>query len=192
MLDPMQKFGLWKEKANEHSPLLEKNAVCVSTIDADGYPVGRFVDLKDFDDSGFIFCTALNSPKGKQISANPKVSITVWWDHVGYQIRIQGTANQISSELAAEYWSTRSRDAKLTTLCSNQSVAQSSQTEVADRLAELRLINDNKEIPKPKTWGGYKVIPQSVEFLEFQNNRLHVRELYKKRSGEWERFYLQP
>ena len=111
---------------------------------------------------------------------------------MGYQIRIQGTANQISSELAAEYWSARSRDAKLTSLCSDQSVTQSSQSEVADRLAELRLNYDNKEIPKPKTWGGYKVIPRSIEFLEFQNNRLHVRELYKKRSGEWERFYLQP
>ena len=118
--------------------------------------------------------------------------MTVWWDHVGYQIRILGTANQISSELAVEYWSARSRDAKLTTLCSEQSVAQSSQTEVADRLAGLKLYFANKEIPKPKMWGGYKVVPQSVEFLEFQNNRLHVRELYKKRSGEWERFYLQP
>ena len=192
MLDPMKKFRLWKEIANENSPLSKKNAVCVSTIDADGYPVGRFVDLKDHDDTGFIFCTVLNSPKGKQISANPKVSITVWWDHVGYQIRILGTATQISSELAAEYWSTRSRDAKLTTLCSDQSVAQSNQTELADRLADLNLYFDNKEIPKPKTWGGYKVIPQSVEFLEFQDNRLHIRELYKKRFGEWESCFLQP
>ncbi len=192
MLDPIQKYSRWKEKANKSSPLSQKNAVCISTIDFDGYPTGRFADLKDFDETGFIICTSLNSPKGKQIAANSKVSITVWWDHVGYQIRINGIAKQIPGNLATQYWCARSRDAQLATISSNQSEKQSDHIKVTSRLASLRLNFHKKELTKPKSWGGFKITPQSMEFLEFQDNRLHIRELYKKRSGGWQRFFLQP
>ena len=84
MDNPVSKFRNWWQKALYDSPLKQKSAVCVSTVNEDGFPVGRFVDLKSVGEDGFVFCTYLHSAKGKHIAHTPKVSMTVWWDHVGY------------------------------------------------------------------------------------------------------------
>ncbi len=98
----------------------QKNAVCVSTIDEMGFPSGRFVDLKSVNDSGFVFCTYIDSVKGKEILRNPKVAMTVWWDHVGYQVRVVGVAEPIDETEADSYWTSRSRSAQLTTTAFEQ------------------------------------------------------------------------
>lgn len=193
MEDPIIKFKRWWNDALTENPLHQKSAVCLSTITKDGYPTGRFVDLKDVDDNGFIFCTTLDSPKGKQIENHSKVALTIWWDHVGYQVRITGNAVIISESDSEKFWMKRSREAQLATTACNQSRLLKSDEELAAELEKIRSEFYGQAIPKPGNWGGYQVKPVSIEFLKFAKNRLHKRELFKRqRNGVWSMTRLQP
>ena len=96
MDNPIVKFESWWQEALADSPLNQKSAVCVSTVDANGFPAGRFVDLKSVSENGFVFCTYFDSAKGKHIARNPNISMAAWWDHVGYQVRVVGIAEVIA------------------------------------------------------------------------------------------------
>ncbi|MBU2972530.1 pyridoxal 5'-phosphate synthase [Pseudoalteromonas sp. C2R02] len=189
---PITKFNVIWKKALQDSPLKQKSAVCISTIDANGFPQSRFVDLKSADNNGFIFCTYLDSNKGKEIQDNPKVSLTIWWDHIGMQIRIAGQAEKISEQLSTEFWYTRSRDAKLTTTSFNQSQPLSCESELDTRFELIKQQMQNQEVPKPDNWGGYVIKPLSIEFLTFKESRLHLRELYQSKNEQWQKSLLQP
>jgi len=189
---PFSKFNCIWQHALVDSPLNQKSAACISTIDADGFPQSRYVDLKSADENGFIFCTYLDSNKGKDIQHNPKVSLTIWWDHIGMQIRIVGEAEKISEQLAIEFWHTRSRDAQLTTTSFNQSQALSCESELDTRFELIKQKMQGHEIPKPDNWGGYVIIPLSIEFLTFKESRLHLRELYQSKNEQWQKSLLQP
>ncbi|MCH8552184.1 MAG: pyridoxamine 5'-phosphate oxidase [Natronospirillum sp.] len=193
MEHPISKFKKWWQAALNDSPLKQKSAVCVSTIDQDGFPSGRFVDLKTVDEEGFTFCSYLDSEKGVHISANPKVALTLWWDHVGYQVRVKGVAEPISEEEAISHWRTRSREAQLTTLCSRQSQELKSSEALHEQLAEAETRYQGTEVPKPANWGGFRIRPDSIEFLTFSDDRLHKRELYDREdAGTWRMKLLQP
>ena len=189
---PITKFNVIWQKALENSPLIQKSAVCISTIDANGFPQSRFVDLKSADNNGFIFCTYLDSNKGKEIQDNPKVSLTIWWDHIGMQIRVVGEAENISEQLSTEFWHTRSRDAKLTTTSFNQSQELFCESELNTRFELIKQQMKNKEVQKPDNWGGYAIKPLSIEFLTFKESRLHLRELYQSQNAQWQKSLLQP
>ena len=192
MHDPIARFKKWWEHALSNSPLKQKSAVCVSTIDADGFPTGRFVDLKAVDASGFTFCTYLDSNKGDDIRRNPKVALTIWWDHVGYQLRVVGTASQLNDTLALEYWDTRTRDAQITTSCFEQSSALEAESHLLLKFEKTKAAFSQSPIPKPASWGGYLVAPVSIEFLTFKQSRLHLRELYEVDGDGWKKSLLQP
>ncbi|MEL6379002.1 MAG: pyridoxamine 5'-phosphate oxidase family protein, partial [Pseudomonadota bacterium] len=136
--NPIAKFQHWWQLAIVDTPLKHKNPVCVSTIDRDGYPNGRFVDLKTASDTGFVFCTDLDSSKGIELAENPKIALTIWWDHVGFQIRIKGTAKTINKREADNFWSTRLRDAKITTSSFQQSQLLANLNELSESLKPLR------------------------------------------------------
>lgn len=192
MINPITKFHNWQDKALKNSPLNQKIAACLSTINENGFPSGRFVDLKKVDDGGFTFCTSLNSVKAREIEANPKVGMTVWWDHVGYQVRIIGNAATIAEEEATSHWQNRSREAQLTSLSSNQSKKLNQPEDLRERFDELYAKFRGEPIPKPSSWGGFRIQPTSIEFLTFKDNRLHLRELYEMQNGEWQKTLLQP
>lgn len=193
MENPITKFESWWKNALVDTPLQQKSAVCVSTIDSDGFPSGRFVDLKGVDERGFTFCTDLDSEKGLHIALNPRVALTIWWDHVGYQVRVRGTADPISEKQAREYWNARTRDAQLTTCCSKQSKVLDSFEVLRAQLAEEKSRYHGLNVPKPDSWGGYRVRPTSIEFLAFSNTRLHKRELFETSEiGVWRMTLLQP
>ncbi|MEH6501970.1 MAG: pyridoxal 5'-phosphate synthase [Pseudoalteromonas distincta] len=192
MDSPLDRFQQWWNEALRDTPLQQKNAVCVSTIDEMGFPSGRFVDLKSVNDSGFVFCTYIDSVKGKEILRNPKVAMTVWWDHVGYQVRVVGVAEPIDEAEADSYWTRRSRSAQLTTTAFEQSQLQASEEELDVKVKEASVQFDGAEIPRPSNWGGFIVKPLSVEFLSFRQSRLHLRELYKQEDKMWVKRLLQP
>ena len=121
MDNPISKFKVWWQEALSDSSLNQKSAVCISTIDENGFPSGRFVELKEVSDEGFVFCSYLDFAKGKQISHNPKSAMTFWWDHVGYQVRVIGHAEEITEVEAGRFWETRTRSAQLTTTAFEQS-----------------------------------------------------------------------
>jgi pyridoxamine 5'-phosphate oxidase len=189
---PFEKFNAWWRNALLNSPLNQKSAVCISTIDSNGYPSGRFVDLKEVNELGFIFCTYLNSAKGQHIHENSKVALTLWWEHVGYQVRVVGVAKSIGEHQALIYWKTRSKEAQLTTTAFQQSQPLASEVELETRVEAISKQYINSVMPKPRTWGGYCIKPQSIEFLTFRENRLHLRELYTITENVWVKSLLQP
>lgn len=190
--NPIDKFQKWWASAKNDSPLNQKSPVCVSTIGNGGFPNSRFVDLKAVNDQGFIFCTASNSVKGQEISQSNKVAMAIWWDHVGYQVRVRGTANPISEGQARHYWSERSAEAQLATVATHQSAPANSGSSVAESFERAVQSNDSGTIPKPPDWGGYIVVPHEIEFLTFNENRLHLREQYQYFGGHWHVQFLQP
>lgn len=157
-----------------------------------GFPSGRYVDLKYIGENGFVFCTSLDSQKVRDIECNSKVGLTFWWEAIGYQIRIQGNATQISRHLAKRYWKTRSREAQIATMCCNQSEPLLSTQKMYSKFRKLKNKFEDQNISKPDNWGGFIVKPVSIEFLAFKENRLHVRELYKANGDGWQRTLLQP
>ena len=188
----INKFQDWWRQAKGDQSLKHKGAVCVSTIDEFGFPNARFVDLKAATEEGFTFCTFFDSRKGIEMERCPKVALTIWWEGVGYQVRVQGTAARISRSMAGEYWRSRTRDAQVTTLCSRQSQPLVSDQQLLDQFSALRASFGEAEIPVPDNWGGYTIDPVSVEFLTFKEDRLHVREQYVHVEGQWNRQLLQP
>ncbi|MCV2883672.1 pyridoxal 5'-phosphate synthase [Aestuariibacter sp. AA17] len=192
MKDPLVRLQGWWVEATRSSPLNHKSAICVSTIDEDGYPVGRFVDLKAIDAKGLTICTSLASAKASQISRCNKVGVTAWWDHVGYQVRVAGYAHLLSDERADYFWSQRSFEAKLSTIASQQSHIMASEAVFQANLASAAKAWEGKSIPRPQEWGGFVVEPESIEFFQFSDDRLHIRECYTKRAGHWQRNRLQP
>ncbi len=190
--DPIGKFKNWWEIAINDSPLKQLSAACVSTIDDDGYPAARFVDLKSVSNDGFVFCTNYDSNKGRDLARRPKTAMTIWWDHVGFQVRVTGVASSISNQLAAKFWESRSREAKLTTLCFRQSRSLEFESELELKLEKANEKHENTAIQKPENWGGYTISPQRIEFLTFNKNRLHLRELFEKSDGVWVKRLLQP
>ena len=185
------KIKLIWENAKSHSPLRQKSAVCVSTIDSAGFPQSRFVDLEEVDQRGFTFCTSYNSEKGIHLSQNPKISLLAWWDHIGYQIRVVGKAEAISSELADKFWFTRSKNARVATTCFKQSEVWDPAVSMEEQYSAA-LAASSKPIARPNSWGGYTVVPDSIEILKFRTNRVHLREQYSRDGSSWNMQLLQP
>lgn len=190
--NPIEIFNQHWSHALENSPLLQKSAVCVSTIGEAGYPNSRFVDLKAADESGLVFCTYLDSAKGRDIARNPRVSLTAWWDHIGIQARFQGDCERISDCEADTHWSSRTRDAQLTTMTFRQSEPLDDPASMQERLSAARFAHRDKDIRRPPTWGGFRLLPVFIELLEFREDRLHVRTCYSKDGQVWRVSHLQP
>jgi len=185
------KIKLIWENAKSNSPLKQKSAVCISTIDSAGFPQSRCVDLKEVDQRGFTFCTSYNSEKGNNLSQNPKISLLAWWDHIGYQIRVVGKAVVISNELADKFWFSRSNEARVATTCFRQSeIWDPSVSMEAEYSAALAV--SSASIARPNSWGGYTVVPNSIEILQFRDNRVHIREQYLRDGSSWKMQLLQP
>ncbi|WP_125719680.1 pyridoxine/pyridoxamine 5'-phosphate oxidase [Pseudoalteromonas rubra] len=192
MNHPIEQFQHWWQQAKADPTLKQRSAVCISTLDAQGFPVARFVDLKAADQDGFTFCTHLNSQKGADLRRNPKVAMTVWWDSLGYQVRVTGLAAEISRTDANRYWQSRNRDAQLTTLACQQSQPLVSMQSIEDALKTLGIQYQEQAIPLPDNWGGFIIHPLSIEFLTFAQSRLHLREFYQYEQGVWHKTLLQP
>lgn len=182
--------SVW-EAAKQNSPLSQKSAVCISTVDKIGYPHSRFVDLKSVQKEGLIFCTAYDSFKGRNLTENPKISLAAWWDHVGYQIRVVGEAKKISEDLALKYWTERNLEAQVVSSAFKQSNVWCSEKSVELYFNEL-LSKQQGVPPKPPAWGGYLIRPKEVEFLAFKASRLHIRERFVEDKGAWKMQVLQP
>lgn len=192
MLDPLTKFKTWWLAAIKDSPLNHKSAMCLSSINKSGFPNARFVDLKAVDKNGILFCSSFDSVKASEMLNNSKVSLTLWWDHIGYQVRILGHAKKNDGHEARIFWDNRKRSAQIATRAFRQSDELSDIGLLDKDFKEMQERLDGKEITKPTNWGAYRVIPHAIEFLQFQNNRLHVREQYQFCDDVWTRRLLQP
>ena len=192
MHNPTDLFRQWYLQATHNSPLQHPRAVCGSTVNQKGEPEARFVALKEVSEAGFTFCSAFDSPKGVEIDANSNVALTFWWDHIGRQVRVVGTATRISDEEADRYFAERRKDAQLTSLVSEQSQPLERPEALETRLREAEAKFEGQEVPRPENWGGYCVKPERLELLTFKANRLHERTLFTLKVGGWSKQRLQP
>jgi pyridoxamine 5'-phosphate oxidase len=188
--DPIGLFQQWLAEAHSTARLSHPAAFCLSTVDERGYPDARYVDLKKVGDEGFLFGTRLDSPKAKAILRNPRVSMTFWWDRLGRQVRIVGTAIRASNEEAVALFQERSYKARVVSMVSTQSAPLSDPAELRERFGSALRTG----VPfRPEHWGAFWIQPVRIEFLRFEESRLHERCVYVRdgRAG-WVSGYLQP
>jgi pyridoxamine 5'-phosphate oxidase len=189
--EPVAQFSEWFEQAVELK-LNEPNAVTLATVDEGGMPFQRTVLLKYFDASGFVFFTNYGSRKAKQMEANPKVSMLAPWVILERQVIIQGRVEKISTAESLKYFTSRPRESQLGAWVSNQSEVISSRKLLLQKLQEIKDKFKEGEIPLPSFWGGYRVVPEMVEFWQGGPARLHDRFLYRREGEEWKIERLSP
>lgn len=174
--DPFQQFAEWVDFAfaeNIHDP----TAMTLATADAQGQPHARIVLLKSYDADGFVFYTHYDSDKGKEIAQNPLASLLFFWPAFDRQIRLEGTLEKLRYEASDAYFQSRPRDSQLSAAISKQSQPVSGREALEQSLATAAQTLP-EQIPCPKTWGGYRLIPHRFEFWQGRPNRLHDRFIY--------------
>ncbi len=189
--DPIALFGRWFEDA-KRSGILLPETMALATSDTGGHPAARMVLLKAFDERGFVFYTNYVSRKSEELEANPNAALLFHWPILQRQVRIEGSAERISAEEAAAYFSTRPRGSQLGAWASKQSLPLGHPKELQDRFRKYKAKYSGREVPWPQFWGGYRVSPQVIEFWQGRLNRLHDRILYEKENGEWQCSRLYP
>lgn len=188
---PTRQFGQWFGHATELE-VPEPNAATLATVDESGMPFQRIVLIKYFDDKGFVFFTNFQSRKAAQLAANPRASLLLPWVTLERQVIIQGSAEKISTAESVKYFASRPRDSQLGAWVSNQSSVISSRKFLLQKLAEIREKFAQGEIPLPSFWGGYRVVPETIEFWQGGPGRLHDRFLYTRSGGAWQIDRLSP
>jgi pyridoxamine 5'-phosphate oxidase len=189
--DPVAQFSEWFGHATELQ-VHEPNAMTLATVDADGMPFQRTVLLKYFDHDGFVFFTNYGSRKAAQIAGNPRVSLLFPWITLERQVIIQGRAEKTSAAESLRYFASRPRESQIGAWVSNQSEVISSRKFLMQKLAEIRDKFQHGEIPLPSFWGGYRVVPESIEFWQGGPARIHDRFLYRRRQDGWTIERLSP
>jgi pyridoxamine 5'-phosphate oxidase len=189
--DPIARFRRWLAEARRaRIPLAE--AMALATADRRGRPSVRFVLLKEADGRGFVFFTDGHSRKGRELGRNPHASFAFYWDRIGKQVRAEGRVEEVSAEEADRYWATRPRASRLAALASSQSASLASRAALVRRWRRLGRALAGKPVPRPRAWTGYRIVPAAIEFWTRGEDRLHHRELFRRRPRGWTRTLLQP
>ena len=190
--DPMKQFEQWYQQTIENQ-VHEPGAMSVATVDEDGQPWQRIVLLKLFDENGFVFFTNYESRKAEQIAENPKVSLLFPWHALGRQIKITGEAEKVTASESLKYFITRPRGSQLGAWASQQSKMISSRYILESMVDKMKQKYENKEVPLPPFWGGYRVKPTTFEFWQARDSRLHDRFIYRKNETDsWMNERLAP
>lgn len=190
--NPLQQFRKWFYEVKDSESVDEVNAMTLTTIGSDGFPKGRVVLLKKYDESGFYFYTNYLSEKGTSISKNDKVSLSFFWPGMERQIIIKGTAAKTTEQDSINYFNSRPLGSKLGAIISSQSKVISNREVLEIELEQLEKEYENKEVIKPENWGGYLVSPSAIEFWQGRPNRLHDRICYTLEEYDWKIERLSP
>jgi pyridoxamine 5'-phosphate oxidase len=183
--DPVEQFAVWFAQAAEAGVRMPE-AAAVATADAHGVPSVRMVLVKRTDQTGFVFYTNYESRKGRELEANPHAALLFYWDVLGRQVRIEGPIERTAPEESAEYVRTRPRGSQISALASQQSRPVASREELERRVAELSAEHEGGELPMPRAWGGFRLRPQTFEFWQHRDDRLHDRLRYSRGAdGGW-------
>jgi len=190
--NPLQQFRTWFYEAKETIGGGEVNTMTLTTIGLDGYPKGRVVLLKEYDEYGFYFFTNYNSDKGKDIDANENVSLSFFWPVLERQVIIKGKASKTSTNVSDNYFDSRPIGSRIGAILSNQSSVLKNREVLDEELKALEEKYKDEEIKRPDYWGGYLVSPTSIEFWQGRPNRLHDRLVYTLDKFDWKIERLAP
>lgn len=191
--DPITRFQMSYARALSTIPA-EGNptAMVVSSVSAEGRPSSRFVLLKDVDARGFVFYTNLHSRKGREIAANPFVSLCFYWPPLDEQIRVDGRAEPVTDAEADEYFASRPRESQIGAWASDQSEPLDSYEDLVRRVVSYAEKFGGAPVPRPPHWSGLRVVPDRIEFWRSRPDRLHDRELYERHPDGWTLRRLYP
>jgi pyridoxamine 5'-phosphate oxidase len=182
--DPVRQFALWFQQATDLG-VHEPNAMTLATVDETGRPFQRTVLLKVFDAGGFVFFTNYASRKAHHLEGNPQACALFPWITLERQVIIQGRAERISAVESLKYFSTRPRESQIGAWVSNQSEVITSRKVLLQKLDEIRRKFAHGEVPLPSFWGGFRIVPDSIEFWQGGPARLHDRFLYRRNPENW-------
>ena len=182
--NPFKQFEIWFEEAKKIG-LKDPNAMNVASATKNGVPSSRMVLLKAYSEQGFIFYTNYTSRKSGEILDNPIVALNFFWDALERQIRIEGEIKKVDKEVSDTYFSSRSRLSQLGAHASNQSQVIENYEELTDKLNSFDEQYKDTDIPRPDHWGGFIVIPSSIEFWQGHDGRLHDRLKFEKENTNW-------
>jgi pyridoxamine 5'-phosphate oxidase len=189
---PFVQFRRWFEQAAEEG-VRAPEAAAVATATDDGAPSVRMVLVKQADESGFVFFTNYESRKGHDLTANPRAALLFYWDQLGRQVRIEGPVRRTGPEESAEYSRSRPRGSRVSALASPQSRTIESREALEARVAELAARYESAELPVSDGWGGFRLTPETFEFWQHREDRLHDRLRYTPASdGHWRLERLAP
>ena len=191
--NPFEQFQKWFDEVEKEDGVQEPNAMTVSTIGADGFPKNRVVLMKKISKGGFIYYTNYKSEKGKALENNPSTCLSFFWPNLERQVIVKGKTEKLSEKLSDAYFESRPLGSQLGAIVSEQSEVIASRTLLEKRLKELEEKHKNKEVKRPKHWGGYIVRPITIEFWQGRPNRLHDRIRYSLMDNkDWKIERLQP
>ena len=191
--DPIELFKVWMDEAKKSEPN-DPNALSLATSNKNNIPSVRMVLLKEFNQNGFVFYTNLNSQKGNELKKNPYAAMCFHWKSLLRQIRIYGNVVQVSDKEADEYYNSRAYGSRIGAWASNQSEVLESRKSLDDSIEKFKKkFHDEKKVPRPPNWSGWRLVPEEIEFWRDGDNRIHERLKYVKSNGKgWKRFLLNP
>ena len=192
MIDPLEPVSEWYDAAVQ-AGLHEPNAMILATASREGRPSARAVLLKGFDQRGFVFFTNYESRKGRELAANPRAAVALYWQPLGRQVRMEGAVERLSPEQSDAYFASRPLGSRLGAWASRQGSPIGSRAELEAALADAARRYPGEDVPRPAYWGGYRLVPDAVELWEGRPNRLHERvHFVREPGGGWRSERLSP
>jgi len=190
-LNPFEQFKIWFDEILKID-LIEPNAMILATANKKAKPSARVVLLKNFDENGFMFFTNYKSRKGKEFKVNPTASLLFFWPELERQVLIEGKIKKVKREVSEKYYHSRPRESQIAAWVSAQSSMIPDRNFLETKFEQLKKKFGDADIPLPDYWGGYRLIPDSFEFWQGRENRLHDRICYRFKNKKWKIFRLAP